>query len=121
RRLLALNWTFCSVAWPQVFSFLFIFPLNSRRCYFVLFRARSVCLPAALGSTDRYSASFRSDGLSIVSCFPRLACATTAALTPAGLLFQGVLSRQVSCVHCITLSRPTSPNHTTRIFGIIRV
>ena len=93
---------------------------NSRKCFFVQSVARSVCLPAALGSTERYSAWFRGHGRSVLVL-------STVCLRYYGgsdscrFPFRGILFRQVSCVHLTTLSKPTATNHTARVFGGLRL
>ncbi len=108
------------MALPQVLSPLFIRTGNFRGWFFAESLARSVCLPAALGSTGGYPASFRGDGCSVFG-FPA-AClgyyGGSDFCRARGL--PRVLPRQISCVHIATLSRPTVTNHTAIPRGALR-
>ena len=99
------------VALPQVLFPLFIRGRNSRRGCFVGSVAVGICLPAALYSTGNWPASFRGDGRSVwviaTACL-RYYGGSDSCRTRS---LPRVLSRQVSCVHCMLLARPTATNH----------
>src|SRR5215213_1180361 len=102
------------VALPQVFSPLLIRAGNCRGCFFASAFARSVCLPAALRSPARYTGSVRGGRCSDLSaaCLRYYGGSDFCRGT-----IRALLSRQISCVHCRLLARPTTTNHTITPHG----